>query len=650
MPSPSLFQRLKERKLVQWAVAYLAGAVPIAGVVELAADPWNISDPAQRTIHILLIGGFFITLVLAWYHGEKGRQRVSWPEAGLVALVLSVSVVALRAVLPEEGETLAPVALFPFESYAEEGEGIPVGDSWRGAVRDNLGQLTGQTIRSATEWDREKGFETLRRDLSAETVLKAEINFLGDGVRVAAQLLSLWDGTELWAEEFGPDPDQWDLQQRVAEGVASRLVSLGIIPEKEGVEQVSRPTRSQQAYEEYLVGLDSVGTRPDLAVGLFRRAVDLDSTFARAWAGLSRAWSQQAHYAGTIPEEYRKGAQGALEVAQRLAPDDPQIQLAAGAFLNKILRQYGLALDYIRRAREGVPNDPNIWVEEGSCLRRAGRGQESLASWIKVVDLEPTRLMNYMDVAITYLGLRQYDQALHWFDQLYEVRGSRFPPGHRLLTLRNAGWTDSLRATLVAWDSAAPLDDRLQPVPAYEWADLAMREGDYAEAIRRLLPAERWYRHLTWRPRPRSLQLALAYRLLGQEDQAQVYFDSARVILQETIATRDPNLCFQSDLGLAYAGLGRIEEARQEGELVFQQSEGDYLWHPSHVWDFAHILTVMGEYDEALDHIEDLISRPGWAYSANALRADPEWIPLRDHPRFQALLEEYSDDDSNKEP
>ena len=32
MPSPSLLQRLKERKLVQWALAYLAGAFVLYGL------------------------------------------------------------------------------------------------------------------------------------------------------------------------------------------------------------------------------------------------------------------------------------------------------------------------------------------------------------------------------------------------------------------------------------------------------------------------------------------------------------------------------------------------------------------------------------------------------------------------------------------
>ena len=67
----------------------------------------------------------------------------------------------------------------------------------------------------------------------------------------------------------------------------------------------------------------------------------------------------------------------------------------------------------------------------------------------------------------------------------------------------------------------------------------------------------------------------------------------------------------------------------------------DALIGPSRVSDLAKIYTMVGEYDAALDEIEYLLSIPS-GNSVPWLRLDPIWDPLRDHPRFQALLEKYS--------
>ena len=95
MPHPTLLQRLKERKLVQWALAYLAGAFFVYTGLDPARETWGIPETVIKGVHILLIAGFFITLILAWYHGEKGRQRVSGPELLMVAALLVVAGVAL---------------------------------------------------------------------------------------------------------------------------------------------------------------------------------------------------------------------------------------------------------------------------------------------------------------------------------------------------------------------------------------------------------------------------------------------------------------------------------------------------------------------------------------------------------------------------
>ena len=78
----SFFEDLKQRKIFQWAVAYLAGAWLVMQLVDVLGARWGISDSSARFIDVALIVGLFATLVIAWYHGESGRQQFQKTEAG----------------------------------------------------------------------------------------------------------------------------------------------------------------------------------------------------------------------------------------------------------------------------------------------------------------------------------------------------------------------------------------------------------------------------------------------------------------------------------------------------------------------------------------------------------------------------------------
>ncbi len=96
-----------------------------------------------------------------------------------------------------------------------------------------------------------------------------------------------------------------------------------------------------------------------------------------------------------------------------------------------------------------------------------------------------------------------------------------------------------------------------------------------------------------------------------------------------------------SALGLAYAGLGRAEDAVREGEhavRIYPRSR-DALIAPMRVQDLAVIHVLLGQTDRALDLIEQEANTEPWiAMSPGWLKFHPHFSSLRDHPRFQALL------------
>ena len=55
------------------------------------AEPWQITASVQRGLQIALVAGLPLTVVLAWYHGDEGRQRVRKLELVILALVLAAA-------------------------------------------------------------------------------------------------------------------------------------------------------------------------------------------------------------------------------------------------------------------------------------------------------------------------------------------------------------------------------------------------------------------------------------------------------------------------------------------------------------------------------------------------------------------------------
>src|SRR6478672_11174401 len=84
------FRRLKQRKLVQWTLAYVAAAFALLQGIDIVAQRFGWPEQTMRFVIIALSVGLFVTLVLAWYHGERGAQRVTGTELLILALMLAI--------------------------------------------------------------------------------------------------------------------------------------------------------------------------------------------------------------------------------------------------------------------------------------------------------------------------------------------------------------------------------------------------------------------------------------------------------------------------------------------------------------------------------------------------------------------------------
>ena len=86
----STWARLRRRKVVQWGLVYVAAAWGFLQGLEYVSESFHWPDQLRQIAILVLLIGLPIVLVLAWYHGDRGEQRIRGTELSIVALLLLI--------------------------------------------------------------------------------------------------------------------------------------------------------------------------------------------------------------------------------------------------------------------------------------------------------------------------------------------------------------------------------------------------------------------------------------------------------------------------------------------------------------------------------------------------------------------------------
>jgi hypothetical protein len=140
-------------------------------------------------------------------------------------------------------------------------------------------------------------------------------------------------------------------------------------------------------------------------------------------------------------------------------------------------------------------------------------------------------------------------------------------------------------------------------------------------------------------PLGRDFWVGVVARLEGDETSARAAFMRARAQQEEEIRGHPDDVRLLADLGLIDAGLGRKEEALNEGRraMELELSVKDSSTEPYAKLCFAIICAWTNERELALEQLEALIKTPG-CHTYGNLRLNPMWDPLRGDPRFEKIV------------
>ena len=587
---------------------------------------------------------------------EKPPRRWHWPVIVVVAVVALIGFLVLP--FPRD-ETLvklvdedAPprVVVLPFENLgAAEDEFFA--DGMTEEITARLASMEGLRVisrKSAVQYAGiDKSIQEMGRELDVGYVLEGTVRWARDDqssrIRITPQLIRVEDDTHLWAETYDRVlEDVFEVQSEIAKKVTDQLGVTLVGSELEAIEL--QPTDNVDAYQAYLQGR-YYATRPhftyenwDHAMAAWERAVELDPDFALAHAELARGHAQLRFFRHDLTPGRLEAADVAAARAIELAPDSPRVRLAVGYYHLWAYRYRDKALEEFNRAEAGLPDNAEVLDAKAHLYEVEGRWNEALEAYERAFKLSPRDAGMIVQAAGSLWMLRRYPEAVVAADEAIGLApDAMWPYLYKSMILWSwKGAAEQTRSVLEA------LPDTTRDWEHWAWYWQELFEGRYLEALERLeSPTDGWLK-IKMFARPNILLAAQVYAWLGQEEKAASAYEGARELLETEVAASPEDPRLHSSLGIVYAAIGRKEDAIREGiratELLTREDDGFY--YLSYVIDLAHIYTIVGDYDSALDQIEYLLTNPSWI-SAAFLEMDPRWAPMRDLPRYQALIEEH---------
>jgi TolB-like protein/Tfp pilus assembly protein PilF/predicted Ser/Thr protein kinase len=577
----------------------------------------------------------------------------------MIAALFAVVVVAGMAILysgikrpmvPTESTLLV---VLPFENLGPRGDEY-FADGITEEITSRLAALQGLAVISRTSAKQYKKTDMttqqIGKELGVDYVLEGAVRWdrsaEGNGrVRVTPQLIRVSDDTHLWVERYDRViNDIFSVQSEIAEEVAKQLDLTVLEPERRALYE--KPTDNLEAYDYYLKGKEheykgwsySDDQEFDLAIENLEKATELDPEFAMAYVQISLIHSRMYFFGDNRTPERLVKSKAAVDSALELQPDLPEVQIALAFYYYWGLLDYERAEEIFKSVQKAQPNSSPELL--GYIHRRQGKWEQSLPILEKAFKLNPRHSQLAYEIGLSYQGMRSYGKAEEWFNRALSISPNRLTP--RLGKIGTYVLSKGKMKEALALLETLPQHQ----LTDYMWLTLGLLERNYQEVLDRLaslsydsFEGQHFYFH-------KDLAFAVVYHAMKEWSLMETRAQSARVALEETVRENPGDPRFHAALGLAYAYLGRKAEAVQEGShaVKLHPVSKDAVFGPCYILNLARIYTVIGEYEEAIDQLEYLLSIPSaeflWqSVSIPLVRLDPQWDLLREYPKFQRLLQ-----------
>ena len=284
-----IFEEIKERKLRKWLAIYVSTAITTIGVVHLLSIRYEFPDAVFDTVFFTLLFGLATGLIIAWYHGKEGKQKVKKREYIFhLIVIIALGFVLFNRLSPDEISKIDPqrnvVAVLPFANFNDDKENDFFADGITDDILTQLSKISDLKVISRTSVMKYKNTDhnipEISKELGAGTILEGSVRTYGDKIRIVGQLIDAKNDVHIWSETYDRKlEDVFEIQSEIAERIAAAL-QANLMPQVK--KQLSiNPTENMEAYTFYLKGKNYYYNYTyednEEAIKFFKKALEVDS-------------------------------------------------------------------------------------------------------------------------------------------------------------------------------------------------------------------------------------------------------------------------------------------------------------------------------------------------------------------------------------
>jgi adenylate cyclase len=394
----------------------LGDGVNIAARIEGIAEPGgiSISEDTWRQVQGKVTANF-INL------GEQSLKNIARPVR-----VYRLDLARKAASGPEAARPLVPpskpsIAVLPFTNMSGDPEQEYFSDGISEDVITDLSKITGLMVISRNSSFTYKGrpvdTRTVGRDLGVRSVLEGSVRRAGNRVRITAQLIDAASGGHLWAERYDRDlTDLFAVQDDVTRRIVEAL-KLTLSP-AERTRIADSGTRNIDAYDcflrgrEFLLGETKNRDKFEQSITFFMRALELDSNYSRAYAGLG--WAYVYDYQNRWSDDSNISLALAKSNANQAIKTDPNEPLGriVASLVATFEKDFTEAKSEADVALSLNPNSSEALACLGNICTFSGRPSEAIPLIERAMRLDPVYRQQYLHLlGVASLLAGKYENA-----------------------------------------------------------------------------------------------------------------------------------------------------------------------------------------------------------------------------------------------